>query len=680
MTYRFIEYTVSKEGQLKPGLLSGPCSIICNSEVEGPPGYKCRGSQAMPDKSATNYLKNHHPFNLLDDHALAKLVNCLTMELYPSGTHILAQGDKPSRALYIIKEGSVRIYARTGPGQDKVIDFRGAGDTFGFLSIGEGMRLDVSVQAVTATICYVADKVCVMMLLAENPVLREYLMPSYFPKQKDSQASLPPALNFYHEGSDRVLFTTPVRDLVARDVVTARTDVSLIDAAGLMSAHRAGALVIVDETGGPIGIITNTDLRDKAMACRKDPSSPVADIMSSPLFTIDGNDFCFEAVLKMVSHNVHHLVVTDAGRLTGVISSRDFVILQITSPLMIVREIENQSSVEGLASASGKILRLISLLLGEGARAESIIRIITDVNDRIECKILDFAVKTLGPPPRPFCWIVYGSAGRKEQTFKTDQDNAIIYADPRSGEEARQVEEYFGRFAEFVVNAFLRCGFALCPGDFMATNQQWRQPLSAWKKSFSNWIQTPTDKAIHNAANLFDFRGLYGDLHLAEDLKKHLMETLAEKKLFLMAMAHLITDYRPPIGMFGSFIVEKSGEHTNRLDLKKGCLTPIINIIRLSAFECNIPETCTFERLAVLKTVHSTISTVGDDLAHALEYILLLRMRRQLEQVSMGITPDNFINPKKLSSFEQKNLKEICKLLSRMLEDIAAKYELAALL
>ena len=400
--------------------------------------------------------------------------------------------------------------------------------------------------------------------------------------------------------------------------------------------------------------------------------------MSAPLISIDGRDFCFEAVLKMVSHNVHHLVVTDAGRLTGIISSRDFMVLQITSPLMIVREIDNQSSVEGLASASGKILRLISLLLGQGAKAESIIRIITDVNDRIERKILDFAVTTLGPPPLPFCWIVYGSAGRKEQTFKTDQDNAILYADPRSEEDARQAEEYFGRFAEFAVNAFLRCGFTLCPGDFMATNKQWRQSLSVWKKYFSSWIQTPTDKAIHNAANLFDFRGLYGDLQLAVDLKKHLMETIAEKKFFLKAMARLITDYRPPLGMFGSFIVEKSGEHANRMDLKGSCLTPAINIIRLSAFECNIPETCTFERLAVLKTAHPTIVAVGDDLAHALEFISLLRIRRQLEQVSMGATPDSFINPKKLSSLEQRHLKEICRLLSRLLDDIAVKYEVGS--
>ncbi len=629
----------------------------------------------MPDKSAAIFLKNHHPFKQLDDQSLAKLVRSLTMKFYPVGTLILSQGEKPSGSLYIIKEGSVTIYARTGPGQENVIDFRNAGDTFGFLSIGEDMLLDVSVRAVSDTICYVAGKDSVVMLLDEHPSIHEYLLPSYFPRQEDSRASLPPALNFYRGGSDRVLFTTPVRDLATRDVVTATADISVLDAAGLMSANCAGALVIVDDARGPIGIITNTDLRDKVMACRKDPASPVAEIMSSPLFSVEGGDFCYEAVLKMVSHNVHHLAVITAGKLTGIISSRDLMVLQITSPLMIVREIEKQSSVEGLASASAKILRLISLLLGEGARAESIIRIISEVNDRIERKILDFAVKTLGPPPLPFCWIVYGSAGRKEQTFKTDQDNAIIYVDPRNEEEARQAEEYFGRMADFAVNAFRHCGFTLCPGDFMATNRKWRQPVSVWKQYFSTWLHTPENKTISDAASLFDFRGLYGDVHLAEDLKKHLMALLVGNKKFLKIMAKLVTIYDPPIGRFGSFIVKKSGEHTNRISLKTSFLTPIINIIRLAAFESNIPETGTFERLFVLKTTHATISTVGDDLAHALEFVSLLRIRHQVEQVSMGAAPDNFINPKKLSSLEQRNLKEICRLLMRTLDDIAVQYE-----
>jgi len=341
---------------------------------------------------------------------------------------------------------------------------------------------------------------------------------------------------------------------------------------------------------------------------------------------------------------------------------------------MLLRDIESQSSVEGLATSSRKVTTLISMLLGEGAKAGSINRIITSVNDRIERTILDLALKTLGPPPMPFCWIVYGSAGRKEQTFRTDQDNGLIYEEPRSEEEANEAKAYFSRFAEFSVNAFLRCGFALCPGEFMATNPKWRQSFSVWRKLFSDWIGTPTDEAIYNAVNLFDFRGLHGDLRLAAGLRNHLVNTLRDQNFFLKALADVTTGFRPPLSLFGSLTVKKEGVHANHLDLKKNCLTPLINIIRLFSFESHIHETSTAERLAILKTTHPIVKILGDDLAYALEFLSMIRIRHQLEQVSTGLSPDNFINPKRLSSLEQRNLKEICRLLSRILDDIDKKY------
>ena len=470
------------------------------------------------------------------------------------------------------------------------------------------------------------------------------------------------------------LLTTPVRELANRDVVSARAGISILDAVRLMSVRRTGALVIVDGADNPVGILTVTDLRDRVLTAQKSLLDPVSDIMSTPIVRVDGTDLCFEALLKMMSHEVHHLLVMDAGSVAGIVSNHDFMVLQVTSPLMIVRDIESQSSVEGLASSSGKVTALISLLLREGARANSINRIITTVNDRIERAILDLAVKTLGPAPVPFCWIVYGSAGRKEQTFITDQDNGLIYTDPQNEEKALEAKAYFSRFAEFSVNAFLRCGFALCPGDFMATNPKWCQPFSVWRKYFSDWIGTPVDEAIHNSANLFDFRGLHGDLHLADELRKHLIDKLRDQNMFLKAMANLTTDYRPPLSLFGSLAVEKEGFHANQLDLKKNCLTPLTNIIRLFSFESRIYETSTAERLAVLRTAHPIVKTLGDDLAYALEFMSMLRIRHQLEQASTGLAPDNFINPKRLSSLEQRSLKEICRLLSRLLDDIEKKY------
>ncbi len=628
----------------------------------------------MLARNAKRFLKNYPPFSRLDDHALAQLARSLTMELYPAGAQIVTQGDRPSGSLYIIKEGSVRIFARTADGRKQVIDFRGTGDTFGSFPLDRERPLEISVQAVSDTVCYVADRAGVVRLLDEHPALRDYLVPVYFPKGDGRGSLFPAAPGAVRDRSENALFTTPVRELANRDVVTARAGVPILEAVRAMTARRAGALVIVDESDSPVGILTVNDLRDRVLAPQKSLLDPVGDIMSAPIFRVDGADLCFEALLKMMSHEVHHLLVMDAGGLAGIVSNHDFMVLQVTSPLMIVRDIESQSSVDGLASSARKVTALISLLLNEGARAGSINRIIAGVNDRIGRTILDLALKTLGPPPLPFCWIVYGSAGRKEQTFITDQDNGLIYADPRNDEEAREAQAYFSRFAEFSVHAFLRCGFGLCPGDFMATNPRWRQPLSVWKRYFTDWIGAPAGEALHFAMNLFDFRGLHGDLRLAAGLEQHRMEALRGRTLFLKAVADLTTDYRPPLSLFGSLTVEKDGEHANQLDLKKSCLTPLVNIIRLFSFESAVRETPTAERLAALRTVHPVVKTLGDDLEYALEFLSMIRIRHQLEQAGSGLAPNNFIDPRRLSSLEQGNLKEICRLLSRILNGIEKKY------
>ena len=99
----------------------------------------------------------------------------------------------------------------------------------------------------------------------------------------------------------------------------------------------------------------------------------------------------------------------------------------------------------------------------EGARASHITRVVAELNDRLIAKILELAEAKLGPPPVPYCWVVMGSEGRREQTFKTDQDNALIYADPAEEDRAR-AGEYFEALAVFAQEALERCGYPRCPG------------------------------------------------------------------------------------------------------------------------------------------------------------------------------------------------------------------------
>lgn len=317
---------------------------------------------------------------------------------------------------------------------------------------------------------------------------------------------------------------------------------------------------------------------------------------------------------------------------------------------------------------------LISLLMKEGARATNIARIISEINDSLIRRILEIAEKKFGKPPLPYSFIVYGSEGRREQTFKTDQDNAIIYLDPSNEKEAISAREYFEDFSNFVINSLLDCGFPPCPGKYMANNPKWCQPIKEWKKYFFKWINTPTPEAILKSLIFFDFRPLYGEFSLADDLRDYLIKIIKGQNIFLAKMAAVITKNRPPLGFFKTFIVEKSGEHKDELNLKISGIGPLVDLIRLFALETGIRETSTLDRIEALKTHHAIVNEMADDLKHIFEFIMLLRMHQQMKQIENNMAPDNFINPAKLSNLERKSLKESFQLISRVQDIVIDQY------
>jgi CBS domain-containing protein len=620
------------------------------------------------------FLSKIPPFQFLDEKALGRLAASSTMEFYPKGGTILHQEGPPSEYLRVIKKGGVKVFVKSDKGEEVLIDYRSEGDAFGFLSLVGGDKSRATVVAVEDTICLLIKKEAVLKLLDSHPTFTEYFLKSFLNKYIDKAYQEMRTKSSLYGPGDKMLFTTPVGELATKEVVTAPQDLSVREAAQMMSKYGISSLVIVEDEGSPVGIITDRDLRDKVVARGKDVGSPVSNIMSVALIKAEARDYCFDALLKMIRFNIHHLLVVDGGRLKGVITNHDLMMLQGTSPISIAREIESQSSVEGLVPVSQKISGMVKLLLKEGAKASNITRIITEINDRLVRKIMEIVESKVGRPPVPYCWIVYGSEGRKEQTFKTDQDNAIIYADPVTDEEKRRAEQYFADFAEYAGNALVSCGFPACTGGYMASNPKWRQPLGNWKAYFTDWITTPTPEAILLSVILFDYRPVYGDVRLAEDLREHLLAVLKGQDMFLAFMANMTVSLRPPLGFFKTFVVEKSGEHKDKLNLKFRCLAPLIDIVRLYSLEARIGETSTLERIDALREIHGVVAEYEDELEHAFEFISLLRIHHQFDRMEAGLAPDNFIDPNNLGNLEKRMLKESCQLISRIQDAIAKQY------
>jgi len=620
------------------------------------------------------FLKDIPPFEFLDEEELQAVAIKTSMEYYQRGIHILLQDGSPSEFLYIIKKGGVKVYRKIN-GEDIVVDYRSEGETFGFLSLMSGDKSRANVVALDDTICYLIPKDTILNLINHHVKVRDFFVKSFMNIYLDKGYKEEQSKKLLSVTTDKILFTTTIEEIASKNVIHVPETISINEAAKIMCEKNISSLIITSYQNIPVGIITDKDLRKKVVATGRNVTEPVKNIMSSPIIKIDAKDYCFEAILRMLKYNIHHLLVIKDGQIKGVVTNHDIMLLQGVSPLTIVREIEIQQSTDGVINASKQVNNIIGNLLQQGAKASNITKIITEINDKIVRKIIQLAERELGPPPVSYCWIALGAEGRKEQTFKTDQDNALIYSDTSPGQQ-ESIQKYFLDFASFVKENLLKCGFPPCPGDIMASNPRWCQPLKVWKKLFSQWVYTPKGDSLMFSNIFFDFRGIYGDLSLEESLRDYLLNLVKDQKIFLGYLANLAVKNRPPLGFFKTFVVEKGGEHKDKLNLKIKGIAPLVDIVRLFSLEKGVRETSTLERIESLKTKHGIVKDLGEELIYAFEFLMLLRIKHQYSQIIKGQIPHNFINPENLSNLEKKMLKESFHLISKLQDILIERYKI----
>jgi CBS domain-containing protein len=79
---------------------------------------------------------------------------------------------------------------------------------------------------------------------------------------------------------------------------------------------------------------------------------------------------------------------------------------------------------------------------------------------------------------------------------------------------------YFAELAKFVCDGLNTCGYVYCPGDMMATNPRWCQPVKVWKSYFEGWIDKPDPMAQMLSSVMFDLRPIGGHEPLFESCKR----------------------------------------------------------------------------------------------------------------------------------------------------------------
>ena len=115
--------------------------------------------------------------------------------------------------------------------------------------------------------------------------------------------------------------------------------------------------------------------------------------------------------------------------------------------------------------------------------------------------------------------------------------------------------------------------------------------------------------------------------------------------------------YQPPLGFFRQFVLEKSGEHKNTLDLKLHGIMPIVEIARIRSLAAGELRISTRNRLLAAAKAKEITATDAANLIDALDFIEKLRIEHQSRQLQAGRKPDNHLAPNELSPLVRQNLK-----------------------
>ncbi|MBE3556524.1 MAG: hypothetical protein IMW91_05550 [Firmicutes bacterium] len=190
-------------------------------------------------------------------------------------------------------------------------------------------------------------------------------------------------------------------------------------------------------------------------------------------------------------------------------------------------------------------------------------------------------------------WVVAGSAGRGEMHLGSDQDGLLFLEE--SADDTR-----WQAYAEAVVHILESEGFPPCNAGLMPTEAACRRTPDQWLQTVLGQNATNRLDALRWFSVLADIHPVWGKVELVEEVRRRLLQTVAQDNAFLHDLTQHYLLHRVPLGPFGQLLTQPYGPHAGGLDLKEALYVPLVNLARLWAAAAQIETTNTLQRISAL--------------------------------------------------------------------------------
>ena len=601
-----------------------------------------------------DFITTIDPFDKLPKELQRKIACCIKVTYLAKGEQIKFGGEHELRYLYVIRTGTMEQRKHNGMLRAKL----GAEDLFGFTFLDEQQesRETYSAIAIENTLLYLVPHSDLLELLEEYPDFAEHFA-------SNVQVRLHSALDVVWSDSEKGVFVKKVSEVASDRIVVVDSSTTIREVAKEIMAVCSPTAVIT-ENSKIVGLITDRDMTKRVIVAGLDINTAVREIMTPNPLTIAPTDLVLKASSMMMQNNVRSLPVVENNNVIGVITTTHLVRNNRVQAVFLIEKIKYAKTVEDLTVLTPERQAIFEALVEGQVRGDIIGHVMTMIMDAYNRRLIQMGEEHFGEPPCDYAWIVAGSHARNEVHMLSDQDNAIILDNSATAND----RFYFKNLAMWVCNALDACAYPLCTGKYMAVNPKWCVSLKDWKAAYTKWVLNPEHDSLLNITVFLETRWLYGNESFNNELQAHLFDTIKKSNIFLSSLVSDSVSVSPPLGIFNSLVLEKSGEHSKTLNIKRYALSLLVDLARIYGLKSGSEKAETMERFNHAHEHNLLSEDMLKNVLGSFRFLTQIRLSQQLIELKEGKVPDNHIDPNAFGSFERKHLKDAFRIIADLQE------------
>jgi CBS domain-containing protein len=624
------------------------------------------GQAAVPASHVLDSLRDelapYPPFDAMHANVIDRLLTASTIRYFAPGEGIFAPSDGPVRELCCVRSGTVT--AAYGDGVTATNYAYEAGELFPVGAALSGRAVTGRYVAADDVFLLSIPSAAMQEAATSSSAFADFLQGRVARILEQSRKALQAAYatRTFAEGS----LDTPLDAMMRTQPLKCSKEAPLHTAIEAMHRHKAGSVVVVGEAGEPVGILTRGDVIGRVVLPGMALEASVAEVMSTPVRSLDAAATLREALLLMGASGTRHVPVTRNGALAGIVSERDIFAAQRLGLQQVGLAVRSAFDTAALALAAHDIRALARNLLGQGVAAAQVTELISQLNDLVVDRAIGLAGARHPVRMDSACWLALGSEGRSEQTISTDQDNALLLPDDTT-ESGRKAWLDFGAQVNATLDA---CGYPLCKGGIMAGQPDCCLTLSEWRACFHRWIEQGSPHDLLQASIFFDLRPLVGATALALSLRREVLLEASRTPRFLKQLALNALDRSPALNWLGAIDADAHGG----VDLKLRATAIFVDAGRIYALAHAIEDTSTAGRLRAAGRALRVPEREVQGWLSAFDFLQTLRLRRQLD-ASQGDEGPNWIALEPLGTIDRRILRESMRVARSLQQRIRLDYE-----